>query len=62
MSKFSKRSKMSRLTKKSGLSGGSIRQIKVFRMKQNLINEKIEEEHSDDSNENKNGLKKRVSI
>ena len=62
MSKFSKRSKMSRLTKRSGLSGGSIREIKVYRMKQTLVDEKIEEEGSDDSNENKNGLKKRLSI
>ena len=62
MSKFSKRSKMSRLTKRSGLSGGSIREIKVYRMKQTLVDEKIEEECSDDSNENKNGLKKRLSI
>jgi hypothetical protein len=62
MSRFSKRSKLSRITKKSGLSGGSIREIKVYRMKQTLTDEKIEEEGSDDSNENKNGLKKRLSI
>ena len=31
-------------------------------MKQTLTDEKIEEEGSDDSNENKNGLKKRLSI
>ena len=31
-------------------------------MKQTLVDEKIEEEGSDDSNENKNGLKKRLSI
>lgn len=62
MSRFSKRSKMSRMTKKSGLSGGSIKGVKVYRMKQNLVDEQIEEEHSDDSNENRNGLKKRLSI
>ena len=59
---MSKRSKLSRITKRSGLSGGSIREIKVYRMKQTLVQDKIEEEGSDDSNENKNGLKKRLSI
>ena len=39
MSKFSKRSKVSRMTKKSGLSGGSIKGVKVYRMKQNLVDE-----------------------
>ena len=62
ISKMSKRSKLSRITKRSGLSGGSIREIKVYRMKQTLVQDKIEEEGSDDSNENKNGLKKRLSI
>lgn len=60
LSKFSKRSKVSRMTKKSGTS--SIKNVKVYRMKQQMCTEKIDEEGSNSSNENKNGLKKKLAL
>lgn len=50
------------MTKKSGYSG-SIRGVKVYRMKQQIAEDQIDEEDgSENSNDNKNGLKIRLSI